>query len=160
VKLYFFYDFLKCVLYYSLAFSKIFHGDFFMRAFIYARQSSGGEEKSLSIEQQLQNCVDLCKRKGWEIGGKFSDFNTSGRTYPAGAELVAMQDRGFVRWMDLSSSNKSFRKGLGELLPKLGQDDVIVVDDITRLCRPATMSSLVNFLGNLFITDFHGFKSP
>ena len=122
-----------------------------MRAYIYTRQSSGGEEKSLSIEQQLQNGVDLCKRKGWEIGGKFSDFNTSGRTYPAGAELVAMQDRGFVRWMDLSSSNKSFRKGLGELLPKLGQDDVIVVDDITRLCRPATMSSLVNFLGNLFM---------
>jgi len=122
-----------------------------MRAYIYTRQSSGGEEKSLSIEQQLQNCVDLCKKKGWKIGGKFSDFNTSGRTYPTGAESVALQDRGFVRWIDSTSSNKSFRPGLGELLQKLGQDDVIVVDDITRLCRPATMSSLVNYLGNFFM---------
>ena len=137
------------ILYFS--FFNNFHGEFFMNAYIYARQSSGGEEKSLSIEQQLQNCVDLCNRKGLKIGGKFSDFNTSGRTYPTGAESVALQDRGFVRWIDSTSSNKSFRPGLGELLQKLGQDDVIVVDDITRLCRPATMSSLVNYLGNFFM---------
>jgi len=122
-----------------------------MKAYIYARQSSGCEEKSLSIEQQLQNCNDLCKRKGWKVGERFTDHNTSGRTYPTGAESVALQDGGFVRWLSSSSGNKSYRSGLGGLLSKLGRGDVIVVDDITRLCRPATMSNLVNYLGNIFV---------
>lgn len=55
-------------------------------AVIYARQSSGSDDFSLSEEQQILNCKHLAADGKFNIAGIFQDLNTSGETYPAGAE--------------------------------------------------------------------------
>ena len=57
--------------------------------YIYARQSSGDEERSISVEQQVANC----KKLAGEVDGVFTDLNTSGRLYWTGAEHLAELDK-------------------------------------------------------------------
>ena len=113
---------------------------------IYARQSSGKEENSASVAQQLDNCRELAKTKNFEVIGEFQDCNTSGRTYPSGAEATAEADCAYQHWFAQQCSNKKFRDGLGGVLPLLGTVDYLVMDDITRLCRPIEGSYLDDYL--------------
>lgn len=117
-----------------------------MSKFVYARQSSGDEERSISVEQQISNCVQLAG----EVDGVFQDLNTSGRLYWSGAESLAQLDFVFQSWIKETKKRIQFRTGLGELFGKLKEHDVIYVDDITRLYRPLTNSylesALVQFL--------------
>lgn len=86
-----------------------------MKGLIYARQSSGKEEKSESIEAQIHNCKMLAEAQKIDVIGVFSDFNVSGKTYPKGAEDVAKMDVAFQNWFENQSSKKQFRDGLGEV---------------------------------------------
>ena len=113
---------------------------------IYARQSSGKEENSASVAQQFSNCRELAKAKKLEIIGEFQDCNTSGRTYPVGAEATAEADCAYQRWFAQQRSNKKYRDGLGSALALLGSVDYLLMDDITRLCRPIEGSYLDNYL--------------
>lgn len=113
---------------------------------IYARQSSGKEENSASVAQQFSNCRELAKAKKLEIIGEFHDCNTSGRTYPVGAEATAEADCAYQRWFAQQCSNKKYRDGLGAALALLGSADYLLMDDITRLCRPVEGSYLDNYL--------------
>jgi len=113
---------------------------------IYARQSSGKEENSASVAQQFSNCRELAKAKKLEIIGEFQDCNTSGRTYPVGAEATAEADCAYQRWFAQQRSNKKYRDGLGSALALLGSTDYLLMDDITRLCRPIEGSYLDNYL--------------
>jgi len=58
-------------------------------AVIYARQSSGSDDFSLSVEQQILNCKRLAADGKFNIVGIFQDLNTSGETYPSGVEQAA-----------------------------------------------------------------------
>lgn len=118
------------------------------RCFVYCRQSSGSEgaSESLSINQQLENCLNCAKSYGLDITGVFTDANVSGKTYPAGYEQIAAADRGFQQWYAGQSGRKQFRSGLGELLKRLPEVQVIVVDEITRLYRAAAGSFLEQIL--------------
>lgn len=113
---------------------------------IYARQSSGKEENSASVAQQFSNCRELAKAKKLEIIGEFQDCNTSGRTYPVGAEATAEADCAYQRWFAQQCSSKKYRDGLGAALALLGSADYLLMDDITRLCRPIEGSYLDNYL--------------
>ena len=119
------------------------------KAIIYARQSSGSDDFSASVENQIENCKALAERENIEVIGIFSDLNTSGKTYPAGAESIAATDRAFQSWFNQQSGNKMFRPGLGDALRMLDGVDFIIVDDITRLYRPVTRSFLENYINNL-----------
>lgn len=123
------------------------------KGFIYARQSSGDEEQSLSIEVQVANCADYAKKNEIEIKGIFRDANISGRCYPVGAEKVAERDKVFSLWWDASSKNenKKYRSGLGELIARLENDDVIIIDDLTRLMRPLQSSFLESYINQALI---------
>ena len=66
-----------------------------MSKFVYARQSSGDEERSISVEQQISNCIQLAG----QVDGVFSDLNTSGRLYWEGAEHLAQLDFVFQSWI-------------------------------------------------------------
>lgn len=101
--------------------------------FIYARQSSGKEEDSESIAMQLEKCRELARTQNYRILGEFSDANSSGRLYPAGAEALAAQDAIYQQWLVQQSSEKQSRRGLGKMFRELHKADVIVVDDLTRL---------------------------
>lgn len=114
--------------------------------YIYARQSSGDEERSISVEQQISNCTQLAGK----VDGVFQDLNTSGRLYWSGAESLAQLDFVFQSWIKETKKKNMYRTGLGDLFKVLKDKDIIYVDDLTRLYRPLTNSylesALVQFL--------------
>ena len=80
-----------------------------MKALIYARQSSGKDDVSESVEAQIQNCKRLAEKEKLEVIGIFRDLNTSGETYPAGSESVAALDTAYQKWVSVSRSRTIFR---------------------------------------------------
>ena len=109
---------------------------------IYARQSSGDEEQSLSVETQIERCREVCERHGWEVVGTFRDLNTSGRTYPSGGKDFAMRDKVFQEWS--KGKRKCFRDGLEQALSS--DFETIVCYDQTRLFRPLAGSFLETYV--------------
>lgn len=118
----------------------------FLRALLYARQSSGKEEESASVEAQLEACRHYAETHGIEVAEEFSDANTSGRLYPTGADHIASQDLALAKWLKGHSTEKSERPGLGKLLTTLGKVDVVIVYDLTRLYRSVRFSFLENYV--------------
>lgn len=118
------------------------------KAVIYARQSSGSDDFSESVENQIDNCKKLAKNEKIEIVGIFQDLNTSGKTYPTGAESIADNDVAFNNWFINQTSSKKYRNGLGNVMKQLHDIDYIIVDDMTRLYRPVRGSFLENYINN------------
>lgn len=117
-----------------------------VKCFIYCRQSSGSEDagNSISIQQQLKNCLDQAAKRGLTVVDVFTDANISGKTYPRGKifEQIALSDRSFNHWFQQQRSSKKFRDGLGAMLARLGEVGYIIVDEITRLHRSVAKSYL------------------
>ena len=111
-------------------------------AVIYARQSSGSDDYSESVEVQIRNCRNLAASSNLNVLAIFQDLNVSGKTYPEGWEVLAQNDFAFQKWFSEQTGIKRSRKGLGELFRFLPQTDYIIVDEITRLYRPLTRSFL------------------
>ena len=51
-----------------------------MRAALYARYSAGPRQTDQSIEGQIRECTDYCKRKGFTIVATYADRHISGKT--------------------------------------------------------------------------------
>lgn len=79
-----------------------------MRALLYARYSTT-LQSSLSIDDQLRVCADLCAREGWAVAGQHCDAAISG----------AVRNR----------------PGLNMLLADVGDGDIIVAESLDRLSR-------------------------
>ena len=121
-----------------------------MKAVIYARQSSGKEDVSESVEAQIKNCLQLATQKKMEIIGVYRDLNSSGELYPEGAEQIAQLDYAYQQWIQgQQNGRKNSRHGLGELIKKLPEADVLLVNEMTRLYRPVNHSYLENYIHNL-----------
>lgn len=116
------------------------------RAVIYARQSSGKEEESESIEMQKQHCLEIAEAHGLEVVGIFEDANCSGRLYPTGVEELEMQDIAMKNWYRTHTTDKRGRPGLGKLFASLSGVSYLIVDDLTRLARPVPGSFLQNVI--------------
>ena len=117
------------------------------KAVIYARQSSGDEEQSESIEMQLEKCRELARRENLEIVGEFTDYNTTGRTYPTGAESIAELDKTYQEWFRNQTGSRKYRKGLGDAIEKaVSEKASLVIFDITRLYRPVSGSYLESYI--------------
>lgn len=117
-----------------------------MQAVIYARQSSGKEDFSESVEAQIDNCRKLAAREKINVKAVFFDLNTSGETYPAGAEKTAEIDLAYQRWIAEQSSKRTYRPGLGKVMDELKNVDVIIVNELTRLYRPVIGSFLEGYI--------------
>lgn len=116
------------------------------RCVLYARQSSGDDEKSESVDLQLARLKALAASRGWNVAGEYSDLDISGKTYPdtPDARALSALDEVFKQW---SAGRKDiYRKGLGELLGRLDGIDAILVWDITRLMRPLRGSHLESYI--------------
>lgn len=123
------------------------------KAVIYARQSSGSESASESIEVQIRNCMALAEKMNLELIEVFHDHNVSGKTYPAGFEGIAEQDQAFLSWYANQTGYKKFRGGLGGLLQKIENADFLIVDEMTRLYRPLKNSFLESFINQKLIAN-------
>lgn len=115
-----------------------------MKAVCYARQSGGDSDESLSVDTQIEKCCEVCAKNGWEVVGVFSDLNTSGRTYPTGAEEIAKNDSAYQEWYRSQTKAKKFRDGLGKALD--AEKDIIVLYDETRLMRPWADTFLESYI--------------
>jgi len=104
------------------------------------------------VEQQISNCKVLAEQEKLEVCGTFSDLNTSGKTYPEGAEFIGRLDQAFQNWIKSSSLKKFYRPGLAETLKKLPEVDFILVDDYTRFARPISGGFLESYLSQLLIS--------
>lgn len=124
-----------------------------MNAIIYTRQSSGDETLSESIELQKEKCRELAKKEKLTIIGEFEDLNTSGKTYPEGAEPIANMDIAFQSWYKEQTGHKMFRRGFGNALKTLSDIDYILCYDITRLYRPISGSFLESYVNQLLIVN-------
>lgn len=123
-------------------------------AIIYARQSSSDSETfSESIELQKEKCRELAKKEKLTIIGEFEDLNTSGKTYPEGAESIANMDIAFQSWYKEQTGHKMFRRGFGNALKTLNKVDYILCYDITRLYRPISGSFLESYVNQLLIVN-------
>jgi len=117
-----------------------------MKAVIYARQSSGSDDISESVETQIVNCRALADKEGLTVIGEYSDLNVSGKTYPTGAESVVALDMAFNAWFASQTGDKKYRDGLGKVMQSLKDISYIVVDDLTRLYRPISRSFLESYV--------------
>lgn len=119
-----------------------------MKIAIYARQSSGDEEESASVEQQIEICKEYAENQGFTIVNIFFDKNTSGKTYPNTAEAIALAnvDSIYQKWLSDGGKRKDYRKGLGEIFSMFNQIDGVVFYDFTRLMRPLTDSFLESYI--------------
>ena len=115
-----------------------------MKALIYARQSSGKDDFSESVEAQIANCKKLAAKEKLEVIGVYKDLNTSGETYPVGAEEIARLDSAYVKWSCSQNTKKDFRIGLCHALQKLSEVDFVLVNELTRLYRPINGSAEVS----------------
>ena len=120
-----------------------------MKALIYARQSSGKDDFSESVEAQIANCKKLAAKEKLEVIGVYKDLNTSGETYPVGAEEIARLDSAYVKWSCSQSTKKDFRIGLCHALQKLSEVDFVLVNELTRLYRPINGSFLEGYINQL-----------
>ena len=123
------------------------------QAVIYARQSSGSDDYSESVEVQISNCRNLAVQQEISVVGIFSDLNISGKTYPEGWETLAAADRAFQKWLQMNSAHRQFRSGLGKVMHHLSEINFIIVDDITRLYRPLSRSYLESAVNEALIEN-------
>lgn len=110
--------------------------------YIYTRQSSTKEDRSISCEQQADNAVKYAESLKLKVDQIFTDTNMSGRLYVTQFKQLAEQDIVFQNWIKETKKTKLYRTGLSELFDKLKKKDVLIVDDLTRLYRPLTNSYL------------------
>ena len=122
-------------------------------AVIYARQSSGSDEQSDSVDTQEANCLEYCRRMGYEVKLITHDLNTSGRTYPLSGATIAEHDHAFQEWFRKQTRIRKYREGLDMALSFLGQGDVLVVDEITRIYRGIKNSYLGDYIKQLLIKN-------
>ena len=116
---------------------------------IYARQSYGSEENSLSIEQQIERCKRWCFLNGVDVVGIFTDHNTSSELYPESekGKAYCATDIGWQRWRKtrIFANRNQFRKGLAKAFSAIESQhvDYFIVDENTRFYRnPSATSQL------------------
>ena len=99
-----------------------------MNTYIYGRQSSGDNERSISVDKQVENCELFAKSHKLVVTKIFTDLNTSGRLYWRGAEAIASSDLIYQNWISETKKKKIYRDGLGDLFEALKVGDIIIVD--------------------------------
>lgn len=126
-----------------------------MKAVIYARQSSGDDDFSDSIDAQIQHCQELASKNNLDVIGTFSDLNCSGKTYPAtsNALQLAAIDNIYQDWQkSITRPEKArFRQGLAEVIKNLSKVDYIILDDSTRLMRPLAGTYLESHIKQIIV---------
>lgn len=125
------------------------------KVILYARQSSGRDDKSASTEVQVEQMTEYCKQAGMIIIHEpFIDNNTRCEVYedtPIG-RATAKHDAAFKAWQKKQRTKRTaqkFRKDLGKALALSKEADYLMVYDDTRLYRKIIGSSLVDHINNI-----------
>lgn len=123
-------------------------------AVAYFRQSSGSDDVSTSIADQIMQCRKWAETNGVEIIAEFADYNTPGELYPDTAEARAfcITDRQWQKWRKSRAFTKQYRKHLGDLFTFIAKNsvDYVIIHERTRLYRSPNNSFLDGFITNEF----------
>ena len=114
--------------------------------YIYVRQSSQKEDRSISCEEQISNCKLFAEQNKLKIKEVFQDINVSGRLYPKQFAQLAEADLVYKQFLKETKKEGQWRTGLTNLFDKLKDGDIIIVDELTRFYRPLTNSFLESAL--------------
>ena len=114
--------------------------------YIYVRQSSTKEDRSISCEEQISNCKKYAEQNKLEVKQVFQDINCSGRLYPPQFSSLAEADLVYKQFLAETKKEGQWRTGLGQLFDVLKDGDCIIVDELTRFYRPLTNSFLESAL--------------
>ena len=117
-----------------------------MQVFIYSRKSTGSSEQSISIDQQVDNCLKLAEKENWTVTEIFREYSCSGRLFPPQLKSLAEMDSVYQEYLKETKKVGQERIQLGLLLDKLKNGDTIIVDDKTRFMRSLNGSYLENAL--------------
>lgn len=117
-----------------------------MQVFIYSRKSTGSSEQSISIDQQVDNCLKLAEKEDWTVTEIFREYSCSGRLFPPQLKSLAEMDSVYQEYLKETKKVGQERIQLGLLLDKLKTGDTIIVDDKTRFMRSLNGSYLENAL--------------
>jgi DNA invertase Pin-like site-specific DNA recombinase len=127
------------------------------KCIIYARQSFGQEQDSVSISVQVDECRKWAVAHGMQVIGEYSDANCSSEHYPLCDEGIEASriDRGYQRWLraQRTQGRKQYKQGLGEVFQRIAQGGVthLLVYTRNRLGRTADGSYLEKFLTNYLL---------
>lgn len=114
--------------------------------YIYVRQSSTKEDRSVSCEEQISNCKKYAEQNKLKIKQVFQDINCSGRLYPPQFNSLAEADLVYKQFLAETKKEGQWRVGLGKLFDAVKDGDTIIVDELTRFYRPLTNSFLESAL--------------
>lgn len=114
--------------------------------YIYVRQSSTKEDRSVSCEEQISNCKKYAEQNKLKIKQVFQDINCSGRLYPPQFSSLAQADLVYKQFLAETKKEGQWRTGLGQLFDAVKDGDTIIVDELTRFYRPLTNSFLESAL--------------
>ena len=117
-----------------------------MQVFIYSRKSTGSSEQSISIDQQVDNCLKLAEKENWIVTEIFREYSCSGRLFPPQLKSLAEMDSVYQEYLKETKKTGQERIQLGFMLDKLKNGDIIIVDDKTRFMRSLNGSYLENAL--------------
>ena len=117
-----------------------------MQVFIYSRKSTGSSEQSISIDQQVDNCLKFAEKEEWTVTEIFREYSCSGRLFPPQLKSLAEMDSVYQEYLKETKKVGQERIQLGLLLDKLKTGDTIIVDDKTRFMRSLNGSYLENAL--------------
>ena len=127
-----------------------------MSVYVYARQSSGDEDRSISVEQQVANCEHLAEQMNLKVDETFQDLNTSGRLYWSGAENLAQLDFVFQKWIKETKKTNQFRTGLGDLLTVAASSD----DWAERIVELDSLVACVQQVDEVVLPDTEAQTAP
>lgn len=119
--------------------------------YIYTRQSSQKEDRSISCEEQVSNCRKYAEENNLQIKDVFTDIDVSGRLFPKQFAQLAEIDLVYKQYLKETKKEGQWRVGLGKLFDKLKNGDTIIVDDLSRFYRPLTNSYLESALTQFLI---------
>ena len=119
--------------------------------YIYTRQSSQKEDRSISCEEQVSNCKKFAEENNLQVRDVFTDIDVSGRLFPKQFAQLAEIDLVYKNYLKETKKEGQWRTGLGKLFDKLKNGDTIIVDDLSRFYRPLTNSYLESALTQFLI---------
>ena len=116
--------------------------------FIYARTSSDKNDDKVSCDLQVANCKQYAERNGYLVDGVFRDDDRHGWTYWECGLEEKFDDQVVKLAIQRAAKKRKYRGGLGELLSRIDEVDILLSNDPSRLMRVKLHSSLSQHLFN------------
>ena len=116
--------------------------------FIYARTSSDKNDDKVSCDLQIAQCTRYAESQNIKVVGVFRDDDRHGWTYWLEGFAEKVDDQVVIHALMRTAKKRRCRSGLGDLLSRISEVDILLSNDPSRLMRVKLNSSLAQNLFN------------